>query len=70
MAASGLSADQIGNLIDTLASVIVEVHPSYLGRAQLRDPNDDMVLKPKALSILKQAGKGNPPVAGDELVKP
>jgi predicted nucleic acid-binding protein len=28
-----------------LATVVVEVHPSYLWRAQLGDPDDDMVLE-------------------------
>lgn len=45
LAASGLTPDQIGNLLDALAAVVVEVHPSYLWRAQLRDPNDDMILE-------------------------
>ncbi len=45
LAASGLSANQIAELLDALAAVVVEVHPSYLWRAQLRDPDDDMVLE-------------------------
>jgi putative PIN family toxin of toxin-antitoxin system len=45
IAASGLSADQIGDLLDALALIVVEVHPSYLWRAQLNDPDDDMVLE-------------------------
>jgi len=45
LAASGLSADQMSELLDALAEVVEEIHPSYLWRAQLRDPDDDMVLE-------------------------
>jgi putative PIN family toxin of toxin-antitoxin system len=43
--AAGLSADKVRELLDALAAVVLEVHPSYLWRAQLRDPDDDMVLE-------------------------
>jgi putative PIN family toxin of toxin-antitoxin system len=45
LVASGLCADKIRELLDALAAVVEEVHPSYLWRAQLRDPDDDMVLE-------------------------
>ena len=45
LAASGLSADKIRELLDALAAVVMEVYPSYLWRAQLRDPDDDMILE-------------------------
>jgi hypothetical protein len=45
LAASALSVDQMDDLLDALAAAVVEVYPSYLWRAQLRDPDDDMVLE-------------------------
>jgi hypothetical protein len=136
----------MNDLLDALAAAVVEVYPPYRWRAQLRDPDDDMVLEAaingramrssmeeisalfssalmfaccvremrwpvwkmkeimkksnlatplepppslaetrpqksirkrarradrrKGLSILKQAGKGNAPLPGDEVVKP
>jgi predicted nucleic acid-binding protein len=45
LAASGLSVDQMDDLLDALAAAVVEVYPSYLWRAQLRDPDDDLVLE-------------------------
>jgi len=45
LAASRLDADAMDDLLDALAAVVVEIHPSYLWRAQLRDPDDDMVLE-------------------------
>jgi len=43
--ASGLDLDDIDVLLDTLETVLVRVHRSYLWRTQLRDPGDDMVLE-------------------------
>ena len=43
--ASGLDVNDIDILLDTLETVLVKVSPSFLWRAQLRDPNDDMVLE-------------------------
>ena len=45
LAASGLSAKRVRELLDALALVVMEIHPAYLWRAQLRDPDDDMVLE-------------------------
>jgi hypothetical protein len=45
LAASGLSVDPRDDWLDASATAGVEVYPSYLWRAQLRDPDDDMVLE-------------------------
>ncbi|MBV8631736.1 MAG: putative toxin-antitoxin system toxin component, PIN family [Silvibacterium sp.] len=45
LAASGLSAEEVREILDALAAVVVEIHPSYLWRAQLGDSDDDMVLE-------------------------
>ena len=45
LGASGLSVDQMVDLLDALAAAVVEVYPSYLWRAQVRDPDDDIVLE-------------------------
>ena len=35
--------DQMDDLLDALAAAAVEVYPPYLWRAQLRDPDDDIL---------------------------
>lgn len=43
--ASGLSAEEIGVLLDAVAAVAEPVHLAFLWRPTLRDPDDDMVLE-------------------------
>jgi hypothetical protein len=43
--ASGLSASEVGILLDAVASVGQPVRLAFLWRAMLRDPDDDMVLE-------------------------
>jgi putative PIN family toxin of toxin-antitoxin system len=45
LAASGLTAADIGALLDAVAAIAEPVRLAYLWRPQLRDPNDDMVLE-------------------------
>jgi putative PIN family toxin of toxin-antitoxin system len=43
--ASGLSADEIAELLDALIKVAEPVRLAFLWRPQLADPNDEMVLE-------------------------
>jgi putative PIN family toxin of toxin-antitoxin system len=43
--AAGLSASNVGVLLDAIAAVSEPVHLAYLWRPTLRDANDDMVLE-------------------------
>ncbi len=45
LAAAGLSAAQVTNVLDVLAGVVRPVDIHYLWRPQLRDADDDMVLE-------------------------
>lgn len=45
LAAAGLSATAVTNVLDVLAGVVRPVDIHYLWRPQLRDANDDMVLE-------------------------
>lgn len=45
LAAAGAHADQVSNLLDALAGVVIRVEIQFLWRPQLRDPNDDLVLE-------------------------
>lgn len=45
LAAAGLSALEVSNVLDALAGVVQPVDIHFLWRPQLRDPNDDMVLE-------------------------
>lgn len=45
LAASGLSAEEVGALLDAVAAVVEPVRLSFLWRPTLRDPDDDMVLE-------------------------
>ncbi len=45
LAASGLSARQVNDVLDALVHVAVPVHLSFLWRPQLKDPADEMVLE-------------------------
>jgi len=45
LAAAGAQPDQVRNLLDALAGVLVPISIQFLWRPQLRDPNDDMVLE-------------------------
>eukprot|EP01032_Pedospumella_encystans_P016181 gene16181-18469_t len=45
LAAAGAHADQVINLLDALAGVVIRVEIQFLWRPQLRDPNDDLVLE-------------------------
>lgn len=45
LAATGLTAPEIGRFLDGLAALIIPVRPHFLWRPQLRDPNDEMVLE-------------------------
>lgn len=45
LAASGLDVNDVVALLDELAAVAEKVHPSYLWRPQLSDPDDEMVLE-------------------------
>ena len=43
--AARVSAEDVNNLLDVLAGVVVPVEVFYLWRPQLKDANDDMVLE-------------------------
>jgi putative PIN family toxin of toxin-antitoxin system len=45
LAASGLSAADVGRLLDALVTVAEPVQIAFLWRPQLTDPNDEMVLE-------------------------
>lgn len=45
LAGAGAHADQVINLLDALAGVVIRVEIQFLWRPQLRDPNDDLVLE-------------------------
>lgn len=44
-AASGLSAAEVGQVLDAVAAVVMPVTISYLWRPILRDPDDELVLE-------------------------
>jgi putative PIN family toxin of toxin-antitoxin system len=43
--AAGLSAGDVGVLLDAIAAVAERIRPAFLWRPALRDPDDDMVLE-------------------------
>ena len=43
--ASGLTSDQMKEVLDALAKVSIPVHLRFLWRPQLKDPADEMVLE-------------------------
>jgi putative PIN family toxin of toxin-antitoxin system len=43
--ASGLTSEDVGSLLDVLASIAIPVRLAFLWRPTLRDPDDDMVLE-------------------------
>lgn len=45
LAASGLTREEVGILLDAVAAVAEPVRLSFLWRPQLADPDDDMVLE-------------------------
>jgi predicted nucleic acid-binding protein len=45
LAVAGAHADQVINLLNALAGVVIRVEIHFLWRPQLRDPNDDLVLE-------------------------
>jgi putative PIN family toxin of toxin-antitoxin system len=45
LAATGLTAGEMGHFLDGLASLLTAVRPHFLWRPQLRDPNDEMILE-------------------------
>ena len=45
LVATGLNAGEIGRFLDGFAALVNPVHPHFLWRPQLRDPNDEMVLE-------------------------
>ncbi|HEX3915874.1 MAG TPA: putative toxin-antitoxin system toxin component, PIN family [Caulobacteraceae bacterium] len=45
LAASGLTASDVGNILDAVASVAEPVRLAFHWRPTLRDPDDDMVLE-------------------------
>lgn len=45
LAASGMTAAEMGNLLDALCAVCTPVEISFLWRPMLRDPDDEMVLE-------------------------
>lgn len=45
LAASGLSAEEVGALLDAIAAVAEPVRLAFLWRPAARDPDDDMVLE-------------------------
>jgi len=45
LAASGVSAADVGQLLDALVTVAEPVQIAFLWRPQLTDPNDEMVLE-------------------------
>lgn len=48
LVASGLDAEEIGVLLDTVAATAEPVRLAFLWRPALRDPDDDMVLETAA----------------------
>jgi predicted nucleic acid-binding protein len=79
--AAGLTAAEIGSLLDAVAAVADQVRLAFLWRPLLPDIDDDMVLEtavngrvdgivtraniPEALRILDRAGVGQLPVIGE-----
>jgi putative PIN family toxin of toxin-antitoxin system len=43
--ASGLTAQQVGEVLDALAKVLIPVHMNFRWRPRLKDPGDEMVLE-------------------------
>lgn len=43
--AAGLHSDEVGEILDALAKVVVPVHLRFLWRPSLKDPADEMVLE-------------------------
>jgi putative PIN family toxin of toxin-antitoxin system len=48
LSASGLTADEIGVILDSIASVAEPVRLAFLWRPAVRDPDDDMVMESAA----------------------
>jgi len=43
--ASGLTSEQVNEVLDALAKVVIPVHLRFLWRPRLKDPADEMVLE-------------------------
>ena len=52
--ASGLTAEQVNEVLDALANVLIPVHMSFRWRPRLKDPGDEMVLE---TAVNGQAGR-------------
>ena len=75
--ASGLSREEVNQILDAYAKVATPVYLRFLWRPRLKDPADEMVLETalrlqgfnvaKAKRLLKGAGRGKPPIPGDEI---
>jgi predicted nucleic acid-binding protein len=48
LSASGLSAEDVGAILDAVAAVAEPIRLAFLWRPALRDPDDDMVLETAA----------------------
>ena len=45
LAASGLTAEQVNEVLDALVKVLIPVHMSFQWRPRLKNPGDEMVLE-------------------------
>jgi putative PIN family toxin of toxin-antitoxin system len=45
LAAAGVQAHEVINVLDVLAGVVARIEIQFLWRPQLKDPNDDLVLE-------------------------
>lgn len=45
LAASGLTAEQVNQVLDALVKVLIPVHMSFRWRPRLKNPGDEMVLE-------------------------
>ena len=45
LAASGLTAEQVNEVLDALVKVLIPVHMSFRWRPRLKNPGDEMVLE-------------------------
>lgn len=58
LAAAGVDANAVTNLLDVLAGVVTPVPIHFLWRPQLKDPNDDLVLEVAANGQMLGAAVG------------